>query len=52
MYQMHANIGMYYNTFNTLTTIISNKPQRDRMIEEYNRRNSDKISVEDIEAIE
>lgn len=52
MYQMHANIGMYYNTFNTLTTIISNKPQRDRMIEEYNKRNSDKISVEDIEAIE
>ena len=51
MYQMHANIGMYNAVFNNLSSIIENKDDAQRMIDEYNARNTDKISMEDILAI-
>lgn len=51
MYQMHANVGMYYNVFEKLNQITENDSDRQRMVDEYNSRSEDKISVDDINAI-
>ena len=52
MYQMHANIGMYNEAYNTIQEWLVNDINKQRMVDLYNQNNQEKITVDDINALE
>lgn len=52
MYQMHANIGMYNEAYNTIQEWLVSDINKQRMVDLYNQNNPNKITIDDIKALE
>ena len=52
MYQMHANVGMYNQAFNTILSILADDSNKQTMLDLYNKNNPEKLTMDDIIAIE
>lgn len=52
MYQMHANIGMYNQAYDTIQEWLVDDNNKIRMVQLYNEKNSEKITIDDVIAME
>lgn len=52
MYQMHANIGMYNQAYDTIQEWLVDDNNKARMVELYNSKNPEKITIDDVIAME